>query len=327
MKLINPSVEILEQSSRLNGIYEQIELAGRTCYKSEPEYNYYFTYNTTEISITGIIDPIIDGKDAIKVAEEKRLSGDKRYTRRSKTAKSFVDRMIKSGHGAMLEHGTVYLFLDRKPQNGDLDEYVYQEDFYNRYKNNKYSKIQCNIDGTFVTTNYRTIIENGWSDDLKYICDPTKYHEKRVTVKFVMDRIGSQSFCRHRVFSFAQESTRYCNYSKDKFGNELTFIKPTWYTGIDKTGSGKLVTSENNTEVELQSVLKEVERSYFTLLMEGLKPQEARAILPNCLKTELVMTGFTSDWNHFFELRCDRSAHPDAQYLANKLKDLMNEKK
>lgn len=75
-------------------------------------------------------------------------------------------------------------------------------------------------------------MENNWLDDLQYICESGKEHEKRITVKFVCDRGVSHEFVRHRVFSFAQESTRYCNYSKDKFGNELTFIIPCWVDGL-----------------------------------------------------------------------------------------------
>lgn len=109
-----------------------------------------------------------------------------------------------------------------------------------------------------------------------------------------------------RVFSFAQESTRYCNYSKDKFGNELTFIQPLWLEDIDSN-------------LDFKDCLQHSELAYFNLLDRGWKPQEARAILPNSLKTELVMTGFVSDWKHFFKLRDAGSAHPQAQELAKPL--------
>ena len=124
-------------------------------------------------------------------------------------------------------------------------------------------------------------------------------------------------FVRHRVFSFAQESTRYCNYSKDKFGNELTFILPCWWK--DEVG--------NYAEAEFCNTLQYAEEQYFYLLKQGWKPQEARAILPNALKTELVMTGFVSDWKHFFELRDAGSAHPQARELAQPLHKLFIEKK
>ena len=161
MKLINSSFEILEQEPGLQGIYKQIELAGRTCYKS--------------------LDKIT--KDS---------------------AKDFVDRMINSKHYAMLEHGTVYLTI-----RGIVKPFVGPSNF-GKYLDNPYSKVVFGEGTTFyITTNYRVLVENGWLNDLKYLCEPTEYHEKRVTVKFITDRGVSHEFVRHRVFSFAQESTRY----------------------------------------------------------------------------------------------------------------------
>lgn len=139
-------------------------------------------------------------------------------------------------------------------------------------------------------------------------------------------------FVRHRVFSFAQESTRYCNYSKDKFGNEVTYILPNW---IDESQLGNHNSADiieeckgfenwtDNSELSRLVFLYALaisEQNYFTLLNSfNWKPQEARAVLPNSLKTELVMTGFISDWEHFFELRDAGSAHPQAQELAKPL--------
>lgn len=257
MKLINSKVEILEPTGyTIDDIYKQIEIAGRTCYKSEDK-----------------ITPT--------------------------SAKEFVDRMIKSGHGAMLEHGTVYLTIPTQNCNSE------------KYKRNHYSDVNIvSVDGingrTFVTTNYRVLVENEWLDDLKYICEPTVFHEKRISVRWTCDRGVSHEFVRHRVFSFAQESTRYVNYSKDKFGHEITYIQPCWEMQKD--------------EEELFLLqLEQAQNAYNALISSGWKPQQARAILPNALKTELVMTGFESDWKHFFELRCDTAAHPDARKLALEL--------
>ena len=134
-------------------------------------------------------------------------------------------------------------------------------------------------------------------------------------------------FVRHRVFSFAQESTRYCNYSKDKFGNELTFIIPSWM-GIEEgnvtTDSFGCPVKPNEETYDFLSGLGSTEKSYFRLINKGLKPQQARQVLPNALKTELVMTGFVSDWGHFFQLRTSIIAetgkpHPDASALADPL--------
>ena len=271
MKLIKPSFEILNQSSGLDGMYKQIEIAGRTCYKSE--------------------DKITDT-----------------------SAKEFVERMIKSGHGAMLEHGTVY--LTHPIENIASPSYL---GIGTKYRENKYSKVNYDNWGTrYITTNYRVIIENDWLEDLQYLCDPTEYHEKRTTIKFICDRGVSHEFVRHRVFSFAQESTRYCNYSKDKFGNELTFIKPCFKANSD---SDIDVYNHNIALQEFEYSLIEAEKRYLRLLNLGWSPQQARAVLPNSLKTELVMTGFNSDWEHFFELRTPATAHPQARELAIPLRE------
>ena len=301
MKLINPSFEILEQAPGIQGVKKQIELAGRTCYKSEDK--------ITDIS-----------------------------------CEEFVNRMVNSGHGAMLEHGTVYLMVSNQ-----VDDF---ESIYENFEQNKYS--QTNYDGSYlyVTTNYRVLVENGWLYALAYQCEPTVLHEKRITVKFICDRGVSHEFVRHRTMSFAQESTRYCNYSKkDKFNEEITFIKPIWLeestmspsdwesrkmieSNFDEdgvwyeecykyTGDPRIKNSswQWNSADWFYHQLKSSETTYLQLLKQGWKPQEARAILPNSLKTELVMTGFVSDWEHFFKLRCHPTAHPQARELAVPLKE------
>lgn len=237
------------------------------------------------------------------------------------SAKGFVGRMVKSGHGAMLEHGTVYLFLTMSSRQQ-----------YFKYCSNPYSVANSTGEaekGTwngFVTTNYRVLVENGWLDDLEYICNPGKEHEKRITVRFVCDRGVSHEFVRHRVFSFAQESTRYCNYSKDKFNNCITYILPVWCKNVnieDYEKNPKLMYNANgiltDNEINFLCGLYDTESRYLKLLENGWTPQQARAVLPNSLKTELVVTGFASDWKHFFKLRDAGSAHPQAYELAHPL--------
>ena len=294
MKLIKPSFEIKEQQSGLDGLYKQIELAGRTCYKSEDK-----------------ITPT--------------------------SAKEFVDRMIKSGHGAMLEHGTVYLFI---PLHCDKTDYHIAK----WYHSNPYSRVKIRNEhycfasnGYYITTNLRVLVENNLIEHLKFICEPTEYHEKRICVKFICDRGILAEFTRHRTFSFSAESTRYCNYSKDKFGNEVTFIIPCWMDisegsielgNYDKTSARykdgivrQIDTIPPYTGVDFIRNLCESESDYLLMLNRGWTPQQARAVLPNALKTELVMTGFISDWSHFFKLRCDSAAHPQARELAIPLKE------
>ena len=276
MRLIKPSVEIIKQEKYdLLYVFKFIELAGRTCYKSEN-----------------------------KITED--------------SASEFVDRMIKSGHGAMLEHGTIYLTI---PVSDISNPIIY------KYILNSYSKIFIDFTNSYITTNYRVLIENNWLDDLKYISEPYLFHAKRTTVKFICDRGVSHEFVRHRVFSFAQESTRYCNYSKDKFNNELTFIIPCWIKNL-KEGNYyaycEYNNSKNDTSKRWFDSCMSAEFVYTNLIEEGWKPQEARSILPNSLKTELIMTGFNDDWENFFELRCAPNAHPQAKELADMLKDKFN---
>lgn len=294
MKLIESSVQIIEEKDP----YKMIELTGRTCYKSED-----------------------------KITEN--------------SAKEFVDRMIKLGHGAMLEHGTIYLTIDGEDPN------------LSKIQSNPHTKVnlvpyEVLTEGNYtisykayITTNLRVLVENNLKELLCYQVEPTEHHEKRITAKFICDRGVSHEFVRHRVFSFAQESTRYCDYSKDKFGNDITYIIPSWldlpegkYSNWDNdwcdVSELKLLYPEvdnlsDPTNCFLQSI-KNAEYYYFMLINRGWKPQQARQVLPNATKTELVMTGFESDWEHFFELRCSGAAHPDAKKLADELKSLMNVK-
>lgn len=164
MKLIKASAEIIPQGLGLEGIYKHIELAGRTCYRS------------------------LD-----KITED--------------SAKEFVDRMIKSQHLAMCEHGTVYLCLEYTSPLVDSN-YINATEIEHKYKLNKYSKVVCiSLDHyktqCYITTNLRVLVENNWLDDLKYLCEPTEYHEKRITVKFVTDQGILREFTRHKLLCVA----------------------------------------------------------------------------------------------------------------------------
>ena len=129
-----------------------------------------------------------------------------------------------------------------------------------------------------------------------------------VTVRVICDRGISHEIVRHRLASYTQESTRYCNYSKGKFGNELTVIEPSFWN------------YESDTEKKKYKIWKEtlnkIEESYLELIKLGASPQEARSILPNSLKTEIVMTMNLREWRHFFELRTSDSAHPQMREIA-----------
>jgi thymidylate synthase (FAD) len=199
----------------------------------------------------------------------------------------------------------------------DSDQYrtplrKYQHNKYSIFKSEYLGKDHCQGDTDYhydyyVTTNYRVLAEHGWLDDLKYICEPIDgRHSRRVTVKFVLDRGISHEYVRHRVFSFAQESSRYCNYSSNKFERNVTYILPCWLVGLEDSDIYHYFTR----------YLEATEKQYFSLLDKGWQPQQARAVLPNALKTELIMTGTVSQWIDFFVLRTAPSAHPQARELA-----------
>ena len=274
----------------MDGIYRQVERAGRVCYKSED-------HCTPE------------------------------------SARPFVERMIKSDHTAMLEHATVYLlYRDGETasaeQGGDAAGETWQ-----RYERNKFSKVST-IDGChYVTTNLRVLAENQWLADLDHLTEPLAHHERRVTVHFTTQIATTREFNRHRANSMAEQSTRYCNYSKDKFGNEISINIPEWVRAlsveepaqIDFLELAKKVTEGQADDYEnwLFANLA-AERAYMNLIALGRKPQEARAILPLDTNTELIHTAFVSDWKHFFDLRAQGTTgapHPDAKVLALPLYD------
>jgi len=304
MKFIEPSVEIIQQEPGIDGMMKMIEMAGRTAYKSED--------HITEDS-----------------------------------AKKFVKMLKNRNHGAALEHGTCYLNIPKEVWNNLVDDHDFK--FMDcPYQWFGYSGIKD--DYIHLTTNYRVLVEHSYEALLDGMIEPTKedfereIFKRRITVKFICDRGVSHEFCRHRVFSFLMESTRYCNYSKDKFGNQITFIIPRWIHDIQEeiastvdsaTGLNREYFRDYQTDVLMNNLttvdrtvssymdtLQTIEDCYLDMTMEdGLKPQQARQILPNCLKTELVMTGTIEQWKHFFDLRCATSAHPDARHLAVQLKE------
>lgn len=150
----------------------------------------------------------------------------------------------------------------------------------------------------------RRIIKSGHEAVLEHVS---------ITLKFICDRGVSHEIVRHRLASYCQESTRYCNYSKDSFGSEITVIKPFYLT-------------EGTPGYEFWKDACEVaESAYFDLLEFGCTPQEARAVLPNSLKTEVVITANLREWRHFFRLRCSQAAHPQIREVATPALRRLNE--
>ena len=264
MRLIRPSYEIIEQEPGIEGVYKQIELAARNCYKSEP--------------VEGV------------------------------TSKDFVDRMIKMGHLSTLEHGTVYLKIPSRTN----EAY--------KYKLNPYSKVvDFHMDSfVYITSNLRVLQENGWLNDLQYLCRPIEFHEKRATVKFTSNIHFYKDITRHRKMSFAIESTRYCNYSKGKFNNELTFITPAWY---DENAD---IEDIKTPEWSFRAALHSCETAYINLIKTGWQAQQAAEVLPQATKADIIVTGFVSDWKHIFDLRTSIIAatgkpHPEVSRLMDPL--------
>lgn len=140
---------------------------------------------------------------------------------------------------------------------------------------------------------------------------------KSLSVKFICDRGVSHEIVRHRLASFSQESTRYCNYSKDKFGNELTFIIPCWMDITETVIDEKQVYNVDVTDggVEYISLLAKAQDTYFKLLAKGWQPQQARAVLPNSLKTEIVVTANLREWRTILKQRTSQAAHPQMREL------------
>lgn len=302
MRIVEPSVEIMRTGLEAEFMTPEqfIEKVGRTCYKSE--------------------DKITDD-----------------------SAAKFVGNLIKRGHEAMIEHWNL------------IYEFACHEDYMNFAESKKsieevtgthfrlrvtdredrryvsgnmrawrdYIKTWINVAGfiphsLFVPIKEYPIFFSEFQDrvpeninnpalisvSVKDLPDIDRKVHQDVTVKFVCDRGVSHEIVRHRVASFAQESTRYCNYGLDKFGNEITVVRPSWCSKADDKYE------------DWRSGCCTAEGAYFTMLADGATPQEARSVLPNSTKTEIIVTMNLDGWDHFFGLRCALDAHPDMREVA-----------
>lgn len=331
MELIIPSAEIWEQgtSSPVEDMYAHIARCTRVCYQSTPKNN---------------------GETAEEFIKRVILRPD------SSTGELNFDKI----HGAMLEHGTVYLYLEVNPDNAFL-KYEYPSAHFTapynwsdvvghiraKYAHNKYSKVVTNwenekktIRGTYITTNLRVIYENNWLQDLKFCDGLKKNHVHRVTISFITNIGVTREFNRHRVNSIAEESTRYCNYNKRNDG-QIKIGLPAWLLGeehlpyIESHQFDSLVSycddictedDKNWSNIDYYLfALTTAEYCYNMLIKKGWTPQKAREVLPLATKTQLIHTAFVDDWVHFFNLRADGvsgPAHPNAKLLAAPLKEL-----
>ena len=299
MKIINAQASVLVENDPI----KKIEKCGRVCYKSEDQ-----------------------------ITED--------------SAEKFVANIIKRGHEAVLEHASFIFQVSYNVYEDIRKKVMFVE---NRYPVKMYLRF-TDSDGYVVSGNVRA-----WRDFFRfegvplYMNDfvesnPILFPESKsdfpfnlkggkwsirqistnelvstyqrlvhedVSVKFICDRGVTHEIVRHRPASFCQESTRYCNYSKDGFGGEITVIKPMSFDCSDSPYRIWKRSCEN------------AETAYFDLLNEGCTPQEARSVLPNSLKTEVVMTADMREWRHFIRLRCAPAAHPDMRVVARLLYDLL----
>lgn len=229
----------------------------------------------------------------------------------SDSAEKFVRMLCQRGHTAATEAGTIYLECPQGLATTPWYDIIYS----------KFSHAEFDDNMAYITTNFRVIFEalnNSYEDTVTFIRDnaiaSTKNHMKRYTFRIICDRGVTHELVRHRVFSFAQESTRYVNYGNKGF----QFIKPAWWN--EKIGENGQLTLEHS--LFMASCTRAAD-DYVELLKFGQTPQQARAVLPNALKTEIVMTGTLYQWQQFLKLRTAPSAHPDMQIVAKQIQQLL----
>lgn len=254
---------------------------------------------------------------------------------------AFVQNLVKSGHGEPVECNAIYLMWDLKTQDYDHDRYY-------KYLKNEYSRVKTYENDTkcYVTTNLRVLLDNGWYGDTIYMTAPIEgKHELRISCLFKTQIVIASEVNRYRKNSKGQRSTRYCNYSKDKYDNQINISMP-----VDED-----ITEENINDSQerlshtpnMQSIFTEFmtndnthgsshpvdywvmansfcEFCYIKLTTDfGWKAQRARRILPLDTHTEMVHTAYLSDWKHFLAQRSDETtgpAHPDIKIIADSLK-------
>lgn len=236
--------------------------------------------------------------------------------------KKFVIMLKSRGHDRPLEFGTVHLKMS-SPQFDALQMLLIKNKVYNDCWI-KYNVIDTEKESIcYITTNYRYYMElcrydRGVSEYL----DPSdnSLYPRRYTVHMILDRGVMDEFRTHVGLSHLAESTRYCNYSKNKFNNEVTFIQPSWVP--------KLISLEAlpqlDTTWDFYNALFVAETRYLSLLDKGWTPQQARSVLPLCIKSELISCGFEDAWENFFKRRDAPDAHPMAQEIAKPMHEEFN---
>lgn len=310
MKIVEPQVELWKQEPTLEGAWHQIARATRVCYQSKPR--------------KGESDEAFVNRVIIKPAtrEDGSINFDK-------------------CHGAMLEHGTIYLTIPRTSFAARTIHYM----------NNNYSRVLFGAlfhddNNDYVTTNMRVILENKRQDDLQFISAPD-LHIERTTFSVITDIGVTRELNRHRVNSIAEQSTRYCTYSADKFGNEIKYTSNDFLADCmnDLHFDGFTINSHffhelcedianNETNHWTSSIyyvfgLLAAEFAYLGLKENKVPNDIARQVLNLNTKSQAVYTAFNDDWIHFIRLRADNvsgKVHPNMKIIADKIKELFDNK-
>ena len=236
----------------------------------------------------------------------------------------FVNMLESRGHDRPLEFGTVHLKMSTAQFNA-LQMLLIKNKVYNDCWI-KYNIIDTE-DNCYITTNYRYYLELcKYDKGVSEYLDPSDspFYPKRYTIHMILDRGVMDEFRTHVGLSHLAESTRYCNYSKDKFNNEVTFVIPSWCNSLIEGSKQEYSPFEiNGDEVEFMNVLQNAQNSYLSLLKMGWTPQQARSVLPLGIKSELISCGFEDAWTNFMRRRSpkygDPGAHPMAAEIADKL--------
>ena len=307
IEFIKDSFEFIPQESGYEGAIKMAEKAARICYKSEN----LITENSADKIVFGTC--------------------------------------VKNGHTSITEFGTIYLTTD-----------IWNIKTIIKYIKDRYSRVRVHNYHAYITTTLRTIIQGDykdpidaiehqfdkdWKSDLKYIVNtPTRYHHQRYCYKFGMDRVGSQSVERHRGvwgISYAQESTRYCNYNGKKFGGIIKISLPSkFYELIDNWSKDNeylrtmnfkeqldfLYDNDKSWKIYVDGLSKDAD-DYISLINAGWKPEDARGKLPLDLDTTFMMCAYSEDWKMWLYRRTDKHAHPHVQRIAKKMKDDMTKRR
>lgn len=312
MKLIEPKVELWEQGGTLSEIWEHIARCTRVCYQSEPK-------NTNETGESFVNRVILRNHSYDEIAKDRTLQ--------------------EKLHLSVLEHGTVYLAMPMETV------YPVQANEWYKYVINPFSKEPkvCEVKNErkiAITTNMRVLVENGWMDDLKYLCEPTEYHTLRKTFSIWTNVGAIRDTNRHRVHSISEESSRYCRYSSPKFGSELAIAKMPWisdrdyvkamFSTKDLFNKGVIPAHDTNTWEANDWYLWYLQMGeivYNKLSELGWKAQQCSEVLTFSTKTQSVHTAFVDDWQHYCNLRSlevSGKVRPEVKIIADKINELIN---